>query len=96
MGVSTEKRLLVVWIALSAITAISWWIGSAHGHDAFRLNVFITFSVILLAIIKARVIIREFMEVRQAPALLRRLTDGWLLCIAVALLGIYSIGAMLG
>ena len=38
---------------------------------------------------------REFMEVRQAPALLRRLTDVWLLFTAVALLGTYCVGLML-
>ena len=32
------------------------------------------------------------MEVRGAPALLRRLTDAWLVIIAVSLLGSYFIG----
>jgi hypothetical protein len=92
MGSVFEKRLFTIWLALSAITAISWWIGSPHGHDAFRLNAAITFSVITIAVIKVRFIMREFMEVRHAPALLCRLTDIWLLFTAVALLSIYLLG----
>ena len=51
----------------------------------------ITYAVILIAAIKVRVIVREFMEVRHAPNLLRRLTDGWTVFITVALLAIYSL-----
>ena len=95
MNAGLNRRLLTVWLALSAITAISWWIGSPHGHDAFKLNAAITFSVIAIACIKVRFFMREFLEVRQAPALLRRLTDVWLLFTAVALLGTYCVGLML-
>ena len=35
---------------------------------------------------------REFMEVRTAPRVLRRLTDFWVLLMAVALLGVYFAG----
>jgi hypothetical protein len=94
MSVGLDRRLLTVWLALSAITAISWWIGSPHGHGAFKPNAAITFSVITIAAIKVRFIMREFMEVRQAPILLRRLTDIWLLSVAVALLGIYGVGML--
>ena len=38
-----------------------------------------------------RVIIRHFMEVGHAPSSLRRLTDGWIVLVAVALLAIYSL-----
>ena len=95
MSAAFEKRLFIVWLGLSAITAISWWIGSPHGHDGFRLNAAITFSVITIAVIKVRFIMREFMEVRQAPVLLCRLTDVWLLLTAIALLGIYFVGCYL-
>ena len=32
MSTNVERRLLVVWLALVAVTLISWWIGSSHGH----------------------------------------------------------------
>jgi hypothetical protein len=91
MSGNVEKRLLIVALALVGVTLISWWIGSHHGQRQFASNILITYSVVLIAAIKARVVIREFMEVRHAPVLLRRLTDGWIIFIAVALLAIYSL-----
>jgi hypothetical protein len=92
MNRSFEKRLAIVWLALSAITVISLWVGSSSGHGAFRPDAAITFGVIVIALVKVRVIVREFMEVRHAPALLCRLTDGWLMLTGVTLLGTYTVG----
>ncbi len=91
MSTNAEKRLLVAWLALVAVTLISSWIGSSHGHGEFRANPLITYGVILFAAIKIRVIVREFMEVRHAPRLLQRLMDGWTVFLVVALLAIYSL-----
>jgi hypothetical protein len=91
MTANAERRLLVAWLALVAVTLVSWWIGSHHGHSAFRSSAAITYGVILIAAIKIRVIVREFMEVGHAPRLLRRLTDGWTIFLIAALLAIYSL-----
>jgi hypothetical protein len=45
-----------------------------------------------LALVKVRLIFREFMQVRNAPALLCRITDLWVLLIGAALLGSYFTG----
>jgi len=87
-----EKRLLVVWLALSAITMVSVWIGSLDGQDALRPNAAATTSAIVIALVKVRIIFREFMEVRHAPVLLGRLTDLWLVVTGVSLLGCYFFG----
>jgi hypothetical protein len=87
-----DKRLALVWFALTAISIASVWLGQLRGHDASAPNAAITFSVIAMALVKVRVIIREFMEVRHAPPLLCRLTDAWLVLTGVALLGIYFVG----
>ena len=47
----------------------------------------------LLALVKVRIIIREFMEVRHAPLLLCRLTDLWVVLIGVCLIGSYFVGS---
>lgn len=91
MNAGFEKRLLIAWLVLSAITIASLSVGPV-GHDAPRANAVITVSVIAIALVKVRIIFREFMEVRHAPALLCRLTDTWLLVTAVALLGTYFVG----
>ena len=53
----------------------------------------VTVSAIVIALIKVRIIFREFMEVRHAPVWLCRLTDGWVVLVAACLLGSYFIGS---
>ena len=86
-----NKRLLVVWLILASLTLTYLWIDqSANG--SLQSSAIVTSSVIVIALVKVRIIFREFMEVRQAPVLLGRLTDAWVVLIAVALLGSYFIG----
>ena len=92
MNAVFEKRLFVVWLALSAITLVSLWVGSNGGRDAFTPNAMITSSAIVIALVKTRIILREFMEVRHAPVLLCRLTDLWVVLTGVILLGTYFVG----
>jgi len=87
-----EKRLIVVWLVLSAITIAQLGVGSLDGQAALRPNAAITSSAIVLALVKVRIIIREFMEVRHAPVLLCRLTDLWVVATGVSLLGCYFVG----
>lgn len=88
-----EKRLVLVWLALCAITLVSLWVGSqAAGSAARGANAAVTTSAIVIALVKVRIIFREFMEVRHAPALLGRLTDLWVVVTAVSLLGTYWLG----
>ena len=86
-----NKRLLVVWVVLASLTLSYLWIDHQVG-GTLRASAVVTSSVIVIALIKVRIIFREFMEVRQAPALLCRLTDAWVILIAVSLLGCYFAG----
>jgi len=95
MNSLVEKRLFVVWLALSLLSMLQLWLSSYNSQETFTPNATITFSVIAMALIKVRFIMREFMEVRHAPPLLSRFTDIWLLITAVALLGTYSVGMVL-
>jgi len=90
-----EKRLMFVCLALSAITLAQFAVGSVGAQDSLMPNAAITSSAIVIALIKVRVIIREFMEVRHAPALLGRLTDLWVVLTGVSLLGAYFVGMAL-
>ena len=92
MNTAFEKRLLIVWLALSAITLAQLGVGSFDEQEALTPNAAITVSAIGIALVKVRLIIREFMEVRHAPALLGRLTDLWLAVTAVSLIGSYLVG----
>ena len=89
-----NRRLLVVWVALALLTLGYLWIDHSVG-GSLRSNAVVTSSVIVIALIKVRIIFREFMEVRHAPVLLRRLTDVWVFAIAAGLFGSYFVGLAL-
>lgn len=89
-----NQRLLVVWLILAALTLAYLWIDQSV-DGSLRSSAIVTSSVIVIALIKVRIIFREFMEVRQAPVLLCRLTDAWVVMIGGALLGCYFIGVQL-
>ena len=91
MKITFNKRLLVVWVILAAFTLSYLWIDHSLS-GSLTPGALVTSSVIVIALIKVRIIFREFMEVRQAPVLLCRLTDAWVVLIAAGLLGSYFIG----
>ena len=92
MHAGFEKRLIVIWLALSAITIMQLWVGSSDGQAVLVHNSAIAASAIGIALVKVRIIIREFMEVRHAPVLLGRLTDLWVVLTGAILLGGYLAG----
>ena len=94
MSVTFSKRLLIVWSILSAMTLAYVWIDSAVDQNGtLKASTVVTVSAIVIALIKVRIIFREFMEVRHAPVLLCRLTDGWVVLMAACLLGSYFVGS---
>jgi cytochrome c oxidase subunit IV len=85
---------MIVWLVLSSMTfAYIWLDDSADDDGVLRASTVVTVSAIVIALVKVRIIFREFMEVRHAPVLLRRLTDAWVVLIAVCLLGSYFVGS---
>ena len=84
---NSTRTTTYVWLILSAITVISWWLAPAGGQAVA--SVPITVAVVLLGLVKGRMIIRYFMEVRTAPRWLKVSTDAWLIVLWAALLGIY-------
>jgi hypothetical protein len=89
-----NKRLLIVWAILTSMTLVYVWLDhSVDQNGTLKASTVVTVSAIVIALIKVRIIFREFMEVRHAPALLCRLTDGWVVLIGVCLLGSYFVGS---
>lgn len=94
MSTPFNKRLLIVWLILTAMTLAYVWIDhTADQNGTLRPSTVVTVSAIGIALIKVRIIFREFMEVRHAPVLLCRLTDAWVVLIAACLLGSYFVGS---
>jgi Prokaryotic Cytochrome C oxidase subunit IV len=93
MASDFNKRLFVVWLILVAISLAYLWIDHTAMRGAIlEASTAVTVAAITLALIKVRIIMREFMEVRSAPRVLRRLTDFWVVFMAVAMLGVYLAG----
>ncbi|HET6731121.1 cytochrome C oxidase subunit IV family protein [Mycobacterium sp.] len=93
MSVAFNKRLLIVWLILSSMTLAYVWMDQAVDQNGtLRASTVVTVCAITIALIKVRIIFREFMEVRHAPVLLCRLTDAWVVLIGVGLLGSYFVG----
>lgn len=93
MRALVKNRLMLVWVALSAITVGYLFLDrSAEEDGVSHASVVVTINAIVLALVKVRVIMREFMEVRHAPDWLRRLTDGWVLLVGAVLLAAYFAG----
>ena len=88
-----KRRLFGAWLILVAISLGYLWIDHVATHEGVPIaSTVVTVFAICFALIKVRIIMREFMEVRSAPMALRRLTDFWVLLMAVALLGVYFAG----
>ena len=75
-----RNRLTYIWLLLTVLTVISWWFGTGNNADSREANVLITVVVLLIALVKTRFVIRNYMEVRSAPSWLQLTCDGWLLC----------------
>ena len=94
MSTTFNKRLLIVWLILTSMTLAYVWIDhTVDQNGTLKASAVVTVSAIGIALIKVRIIFREFMEVRHAPALLCRLTDGWVVLIGACLLGSYFVGS---
>ena len=90
---ATRRRSLIVLLILVAITLGYLALDtSADTPGAHRASSIVTTIAIVLALVKVRLIFREFMQVRNAPALLCRITDLWVALIGAVLLGSYFIG----
>ena len=94
MSTTSNKRLLIVWAILTSMTLVYVWLDhSVDQNGTLKASTAVTVSAIVIALIKVRIIFREFMEVRHAPALLCRLMDGWVVLVGVCLLTSYFVGS---
>lgn len=75
-----------VWAILVVLTAAAFWTGADHGLGTGEVALA---SVLVIAMIKVRLVAWYFMELRHAPAFLRRVVDTWFLVTGVGIVGMY-------
>jgi len=76
------SRLTLVWLLLVVATLISWGLGHGLGIADHRLA---AAAVIMVALVKARFMIMEFMEIRHAPGWFKLAGEAWSAGLAAAL-----------
>ncbi len=84
-----RRAVLLAWAALSAATILAWLLTPGESTSSTTLGDELVIAIVALGLIKCRLIIRYFMEVRHAPRWLRHSTDAWLAVIWLTLLGVY-------
>ena len=87
-----RSRVTVVWAGLVLATCASWLLGS-HDSGATSSTRRIVGVVILgVALVKVRFVGRWFMELREAPLVLRRLFDLYCVLLFVLLATTFAVG----
>ena len=83
-----RNPLTMVWALLTAVAIVSSLI-ALDGGAAHQINTTVTTAVLLIAAVKAYLVIRHFMEVRRAPVWLKVTTSGWVFGLFTLLLSFY-------
>ena len=74
------------WLVLLTATGLTWWLGEvgAAGTGAIL-------AMLAIAFVKGRLVILDFMELRDAPLMWRLLFEGWLVLVGALILLAYWI-----
>ena len=81
------KPVSIVWAALMLATCATTWLLSGNSVTPEVA----TMTIVLIAALKVRFVIRHFMEVRRAPLALRLVCDGWLLAVTALIVTVYLV-----
>jgi heme/copper-type cytochrome/quinol oxidase subunit 4 len=79
------KPVTVVWAALVLATCVAWWSASGGAVPSFEA----TAIVMIVAAVKARLVILHFMDLKAAPRPWRLLFEGWVVLTTCVILGGY-------
>ena len=82
MGPLVISRPTIIWLVLLAATALSWALGHAYGVPGMR---YAGVYIIVIAFLKVRLVILEFMEIRHAPLPMRLAAEAWVITLCAIL-----------
>lgn len=72
------------WLLLIVATLITWYLGEVGAAGTTTIV-----TMLLIACLKGRLVILDFMELRDAPRLWRILLEGWMLLVSALILLAY-------
>ncbi len=85
---AVRQPATLVWGALIVATSVSWALGTGTRLEDGADTGLVAAVLVGIALVKVRLVIRYFMEVREAPLALRLVTDLWCVAVGVAILGL--------
>lgn len=72
------------WLILILATLTTFWLGEVGAAGTLAVV-----SLLLIAFVKGRLVILDFMELREAPLFWRGLLEGWLILVSSLILLAY-------
>ncbi|MCX2932373.1 cytochrome C oxidase subunit IV family protein [Mycobacterium sp. CVI_P3] len=80
-----RERVTAVWLGLMALTVLTTWILS---KDVVAPAAAVT-GIFLMAATKVRFVMLDFMELRDAPVLVRAVFEAWIVVLTGLILGFW-------
>lgn len=80
------SRPTLIWVILLAATGLSWGVGAVFGSSGVR---WAGAFIVAVAFVKVRLVILEFMEIRQAPLAMRVAGEVWVLTLCTTLVTLF-------
>ena len=80
------SRTTLIWGLLVVATLLSWQLGHGAGFDTARSA---GVAILVVTFIKVRLVMLEFMELRDAPRWMRWVSQAWMAGIAMVLVGLF-------
>lgn len=77
-------RTTLIWALLMAATLLSWHLGHGMGQSTAAAA---GPAILVIAFIKVRFVVLDFMEIRAAPRWLRLALQAWLVACCAVLIG---------
>ncbi len=74
------------WLVLIIATGMTWYLGEVGAAGTVAIV-----AMLAIAFIKGRLVILDFMELREAPLMWRLLLEGWLIVVSSLILLAYWI-----
>ena len=83
---STPGRLIATWLVLVATTGLSWDL--CHGAQNLTPQA-AGAAIIVIAFVKIRFVMLQFMELQHAPTLMRIACELWITVVCAGMLVLY-------
>lgn len=80
-----RERVTIVWLGLMVATCTSTWLLS---KDNFSPGVAVV-GIFLIAALKVRFVMMDFMELRDAPVRVRIAFEAWIVVVTALILGFW-------